>query len=217
MQENLALHGSVSEGFEAAKQEFARVAADEDADLSAQFVVYHQGKRVVDLWTGPDLTGDSLLGVYSASKGAAHLVVALLVQDGILDLDERVSHYWPEFSANGKHDIILRDLMAHRAGLVGPDMGLSLKELSDDRAVAQRIGQQRPYWRPGTAFGYHALVIAALTGERECPEVCVSGLAHGFSDTQAAKRSPNIMANWLRAANHSRTFRPSFSKLRIAR
>ncbi len=51
----------------------------------------------------------------------------------------------------------------------------------------------------------------------ECPEVCVSGLAHGFSDTQAAKRSPNIMANWLRAANHSRTFRPSFSKLRIAR
>ena len=52
---------------------------------------------------------------------------------------------------------------------------------------------------------------------RECPEVCVSGLAHGFSDTQAAKRSPNIMANWLRAANHSRTFRPSFSKLRIAR
>ena len=51
----------------------------------------------------------------------------------------------------------------------------------------------------------------------ECPEVCVSDLAHGCSATQAAKRSPNIMANWLRAANHSRTFRPSFSKLRIAR
>lgn len=53
----------------------------------------------------------------------------------------------------------------------------------------------------------------AYDADRECPEVCVSVLAHAFSDTQAAKRSPNIMANWLRAANHSRTFLPSFSKL----
>ncbi|MBU3031364.1 hypothetical protein, partial [Paracoccus marinaquae] len=42
----------------------------------------------------------------------------------------------------------------------------------------------------------------------ECQELCVSDPAHAVSDTQAAKRSPNIMANWLRAANHSRTFRP---------
>ena len=52
---------------------------------------------------------------------------------------------------------------------------------------------------------------------RDCPEFCVSVPFHAVSDTQAAKRSPNIMANWLRAANHSRTLRPSFSKLRIAR
>jgi hypothetical protein len=51
----------------------------------------------------------------------------------------------------------------------------------------------------------------------ECPELCVSGPVHAVSDTQASKRSPNIMANWLRAANHSLTFRPSFSKLRMAR
>ena len=53
--------------------------------------------------------------------------------------------------------------------------------------------------------------------ERECPDLCVSRPVHAVSDTQASKRSPNIMANWLRAANHSRTFRPSFSKLRMAR
>ena len=58
----------------------------------------------------------------------------------------------------------------------------------------------------------------SLPAERgECPELCVSGAVHAVSDTQASKRSPNIMANWLRAANHSRTFRPSFSKLRMAR
>ena len=61
-------------------------------------------------------------------------------------------------------------------------------------------------------------VVDDVTREcRKCPELCVSGPVHAVSDTQASKRSPNIMANWLRAANHSRTFRPSFSKLRMAR
>ena len=60
-------------------------------------------------------------------------------------------------------------------------------------------------------------MIVAFRRHRECPEVCVSAPVHAVSDTQAAKRSPNIMANWFRAANHSRTLRPSFSKLRIAR
>ena len=52
----------------------------------------------------------------------------------------------------------------------------------------------------------------------ECHELCVSGPAHaGFRYGHALKRSSNMIANWLRAANHSRTFLPSFSKLRMAR
>jgi pyruvate dehydrogenase E1 component beta subunit len=61
------------------------------------------------------------------------------------------------------------------------------------------------------------LIVVDEDYHRECPELCVSGPVHAVSDTQASKRSPNIMANWLRAANHSLTFRPSFSKLRMAR
>ena len=54
--------------------------------------------------------------------------------------------------------------------------------------------------------------------ERECHELCVSGLAHaGFRYGHALKRSSNMIANWLRAANHCLTFLPPFSKLRIAR
>ena len=158
------VQGAVADGFEPVRDEFAAVAAAEPG-LTAQLTAYRHGERVVDLWTGPELTGDSLLGVYSASKGAAHLVVALLVQDGVLDLDQRVSHYWPEFAVEGKREITLRELLAHRAGLVGADTGFTLAELADDRAVAERLGAQCPYWRPGTAFGYHALVIAALSGE----------------------------------------------------
>lgn len=157
--------GTVAEGFESVTREFAAVAADEGGDYAAQLVAYLDGERVVDLWTGPEITGDSLTGVFSSTKGAAHLVVALLVQDGVLDLDQRVSHYWPEFGAEGKQDITLRDLLSHRAGVVGADTSFLLDEIADDRVIAERLAAQAPYWRPGTAFGYHALVIGALTGE----------------------------------------------------
>ncbi|MGI5518687.1 serine hydrolase domain-containing protein [Streptomyces sp. CA-106131] len=159
------VRGTVAYGYEAVREEFAAYAAGERDDYDAQLVAYLDGRQVVDLWTGPDFTGDSLVGVYSSTKGAAHLTVALLVQDGTLDLDERVSHYWPEFGAEGKQDVTLRDLLAHRAGVVGADAGFSLRELADDRAIAERLAAQCPYWRPGAAFGYHALVIGALTGE----------------------------------------------------
>jgi CubicO group peptidase (beta-lactamase class C family) len=157
--------GTVADGFEPVRDEFTAVAAAEGGGYAAQLAAYVRGERVVDLWTGPGITGDSLLGVFSASKGATHLVVALLIQDGVLDPDERVSHYWPEFAVAGKRDIVLRELLAHRAGLVGADTGFTLGEIADDRAVAERLGGQRPYWRPGTAFGYHALVMGALSGE----------------------------------------------------
>lgn len=157
--------GTVAAGFESVREEFAAVAAAEGGDYAAQLVAYLGGERVVDLWVGPEITGESLTGVFSSTKGAAHLVVALLVQEGLLDLDETVSHYWPEFGVEGKQDITLRDVLAHRAGVVGADAGLRLDELADDRIIAERIAGQRPYWRPGTAFGYHALVIGALTGE----------------------------------------------------
>src|ERR1700722_4912083 len=161
-EEAMTPQGSVADGFESVREEFAAAVPQETA---AQLVAYRHGERVVDLWTGPDITGDSLLGAFSASKGAAHLTLALLVQDGVLDLDQRVSHYWPEFAVEGKRDITLRELLSHRAGLVGADAGFTVGELADDRVVAERLGAQRPYWRPGTAFGYHALVIAALSGE----------------------------------------------------
>src|SRR6202012_5365052 len=76
-----AVRGTVADGFEAVRDQVAAVAASEPG-LGAQLAAYRHGELVVDLWAGPELDGDSLLGVYSASKGAAHLVGALLVQDG---------------------------------------------------------------------------------------------------------------------------------------
>ncbi|WP_181802604.1 serine hydrolase domain-containing protein [Streptomyces shenzhenensis] len=165
MTQEITVQGTVAEGFEAVREEFAAFVAGEPADYEGQLCAYVDGRRVVDLWAGEGAGGDSLYGVFSSTKGAAHLVVAMLVQDGTLELDRKVTYYWPEFAAEGKGALTLRDLLAHRAGLVGTDTGFSPQELADDRATAERLADQRPFWRPGTAFGYHALVIGALTGE----------------------------------------------------
>ncbi|MGV9272418.1 serine hydrolase domain-containing protein [Streptomyces griseosporeus] len=157
------IHGTVADGFEAAREEFAAFVGRERPDYEGQLCAYVHGRKVVDLWAGGDAR--SLYGVYSSTKGAAHLVVALLVQDGTLELDRKVTYYWPEFAAEGKGALTLRDLLAHRAGLVGLDAGFTREELADDRALAERLADQKPFWRPGTAFGYHALVIGALAGE----------------------------------------------------
>ncbi|MGW7076098.1 serine hydrolase domain-containing protein [Streptomyces sp. NPDC054866] len=165
MTREIKVRGTTAAGYEPVRDEFTAMLAQEEPDHASQVVAYVRGEQVVDLWVGPDTDGDTLFGVYSSTKGAAYLGVALLVQDGVLELDREVAHYWPEFAAGGKGDATLRELLSHRVGVVGADTGLSPEELADDRAIAARLAPQRPYWRPGTAFGYHALSIGALAGE----------------------------------------------------
>ncbi|MFE5729482.1 serine hydrolase domain-containing protein [Streptomyces sp. NPDC056528] len=159
------VHGTVEPGFESVREVFAEIAANEARDGGAQLAVHHRGRLVVDLWGGDGVDGDSLLALYSCSKGAMALVAALLVQDGVLDLDRTVASWWPEFAAGGKGEIALRQLLSHRAGVIGADEDLSLEELADDRRTAARLAGQRPFWEPGTGHGYHGLVIGALVGE----------------------------------------------------
>ncbi|RKN03672.1 class A beta-lactamase-related serine hydrolase [Streptomyces radicis] len=156
-----AVHGTTAPGFEALRVEFAAVGHEEGAQLA----VHVDGEPVADLWRGPGVEGDSLMGVFSSTKGAAFAVVALLVQQGALDLDREVAFYWPEFAVEGKGAATVRDLLGHRVGALGTDEGLTLDEVADDRAAAARIAGHRPYWRPGAALGYHALSVGALAGE----------------------------------------------------
>jgi len=160
----ITVRGRVAAGFEALREQFAAV-AEAEPGYGAQLAVFVRGQLVADLWAGDGMTADALTGLYSITKGAAHLVVALLVQDGVLELDRRVSSCWPEFSGGGKETLTLRDVLAHRAGLIGVDGGFSLAELADDRRLASRLAGQRPFWQPGAGYGYHAYVVGALAGE----------------------------------------------------
>ncbi|MFI7453628.1 serine hydrolase domain-containing protein [Nonomuraea sp. NPDC049714] len=159
------VHGTVADGFEQVREAFAATVAEQDGQVGAQLTAYAHGRQVVDLWAGDEVSGDTLTGVYSATKGAATLVTALLVQEGVLGLDEPVARRWPEFAAAGKDTITLRDVLTHRSGVIGVDGGLSAAELADDAVIAGRLAAQRPYWRPGSAYGYGGFVTFALVNE----------------------------------------------------
>ena len=156
--------GSTAVGYEIVRDAFERSVTMPGND-EAQLAVYLEGRLVVDLWSGGGFTAESLTSVFSATKGAAHLVLALLTQEGAIHLDRQVVDYWPEFGANGKAELTVRDLVAHRAGLIGVDGGFTIEELASDRLLAKRLEDQAPYWTPGQSYGYHAYVIGALTGE----------------------------------------------------
>lgn len=155
---------TVAPGFEPVAEAFAAHAAA-DPTHNAQLAVYHRGALVLDLVVGTALEPDSLLPVFSSSKGATAVAVALLVQRGLIDLDAPMAKYWPEFAAHGKGDLPVRLVLSHQAGLIGVDGGFSLEELMTHDALAERLAAQRPLWRPGAAFLYHAVTIGTLADE----------------------------------------------------
>ncbi len=130
------------------------------------------GDTVVDLWGGvadPD-TGrawerDTIGLLFSTSKGITATCVNMLIDRGRLDVDAPVARYWPEFAQAGKHDIAVREVLSHQAGLPCWDEPLPPGALYDwDRSV-ELLAAQAPKWQPGAAQGYHAISIGHLAGE----------------------------------------------------
>jgi CubicO group peptidase (beta-lactamase class C family) len=126
----------------------------------------------VDLWggvrdarDGSPWEEDTLVLVYSTSKGLAAMTLALAHSRGWLDYDERVAEYWPEFAQSGKRDVTVRQLLGHEAGLPVVDERLDPRILEDFDRLATAIARQRPAWPPGRRHGYHGVSLGWYEGE----------------------------------------------------
>ena len=143
-----------------------------DLELGAAVAVTVDGRPVVDLWAGfadPERTRpwerDTLVNVYSTTKGMTAICVHQLVDEGLLDLDQKVAHYWPEFAQGGKGDIPVRYLLNHQAGLPALSAPVAVEESFEPGAMAKALATQEPWWEPGTKHGYHAITFGWLLGE----------------------------------------------------
>ena len=128
-----------------------------------------RGETVVDLWTGwadraqtRPWTADTLALSFSTTKGATSTVVHRLAERGLLDYDDPVCAYWPEFAAGGKQRVTVRELLTHRAGLSSIQALVSqAEEMLDHLAMEERLAA-RAVHAPSSHSAYHAITYGWL-------------------------------------------------------
>jgi CubicO group peptidase (beta-lactamase class C family) len=166
------VHGTVAPGFERVREAFGANFA-EHGDIGAACCVYRDGEPVVDLWGGladrdaaRPWTRETVVIVFSCTKGVTAIAANQLIEHGLLDPDAPVAEYWPEFAQHGKAAIPVSWVLSHQAGLAAiDDPALTLDDVAAWDPVVDAIAAQAPNWEPGTAHGYHARTYGWITGE----------------------------------------------------
>jgi CubicO group peptidase (beta-lactamase class C family) len=165
------VQGRVEPGFEEVRDAFAGNFARRH-ELGAACCAYRRKDKVVDLWggvrdaaTGEPWAADTMVIVYSATKGLAAMTLALAHSRGWLDYEAPVCRYWPEFAQQGKDRISVRQLLAHQAGLHILDEPVTYDLLADHDRLAAVLARQVPAWEPGTRQAYHAITLGFYESE----------------------------------------------------
>lgn len=164
------VEGTVSRGFEGVREAFADNFARR-GELGGACSAYYRGEKVVDVWggvrnkAGEPWEQETMVIVYSTTKGLAAMTLAVAHSRGWLDYEERVSTYWPEFAQQGKERITVRQLLAHQAGLFALDEPVDRSVVADPDRLAVVLARQKPAWEPGMRQAYHAITLGFYQAE----------------------------------------------------
>ena len=138
-------------------------------ELGAAVSIWQNGKPIVDLYGGfcdarheKSWEADTLVLIWSATKGIGSACVLHVLQEHRIDIDRPVAEFWPEFAQAGKEKITLSQLLSHQAGLCALDARV---DILDYGAVIRALEVQKPLWLPRTAHGYHARTFGFLLDE----------------------------------------------------
>jgi CubicO group peptidase (beta-lactamase class C family) len=163
--------GSCSPGFERVRDAF-EANFHERNEIGAAVAVWADGELAVNLCGGTvdaernkPWRHNTLASVFSGSKALTSTCIHLLADRGELDLQSPVADYWPEFAHAGKQDITIAMVMGHRSGVIGPRTRLTPEETLDWDTVCTHIAEAKPWWKPGSAQGYHMISFGFILGE----------------------------------------------------
>ena len=163
--------GDVDEGYGKVADAFRRNFSS-GREVGAAVAAYRDGRKVVDLWGGfrnglnrVPWEEDTLVNVFSTTKGVASLAVAVAAARGRVSYDAKVADYWPEFAQAGKEAITVRQLLSHQAGLSAIRPPLTLDDLAEPTKMSAKLAAQAPAWTPGTRHGYHVVTLGFYEGE----------------------------------------------------
>ncbi|HUF33000.1 MAG TPA: serine hydrolase domain-containing protein [Acidimicrobiales bacterium] len=162
--------GTVEPAFESVYEIFER--SFKGSEVGAAVCVYVDGRKVVDLWGGwADAhrtcawQRDTIATVYSATKGMTATCAQVLVDRGLLDVDEAVATYWPEFAQEGKDQVTVRMVLSHQAGLPWTTAPYPPDKRFDWEILTTALARSAPVWRPGSRSEYHGGTFGYLIGE----------------------------------------------------
>jgi CubicO group peptidase (beta-lactamase class C family) len=161
--------GVVEPGFKGVREAFEAARAV-DRRGGAALSVVQDGRVVVELVTGSGAddatarTPETTQVCFSCTKGMVATALLLLIERGLLDLDEPVSRYWPEFGQHGKGDLLVRHVVSHTSGQPAFRALVSPEDLTDDELTEAVVASDASWWPPGTEIAYQALTYGPLTG-----------------------------------------------------
>lgn len=165
------IQGTADPAFAALRDAFVSIFTD-GLEHGAAVAALVDGRLVADLWGGfadPARTRpwqrDTLVNVWSATKGVMSLAVAMLVERGKLRYDAPIADVWPAFAAGGKQDISLDLALSHQGGLDGLSAPMDLAGLYAWTPYVEALAAMEPLWVPGSRCIYHALSFGHLAGE----------------------------------------------------
>ncbi len=163
--------GSCPPEFAAVRDRFV-AQFDQGEALGARFTACLDGEVVLDLIGGSadaaqttPFDARTLTPVFSTTKAVMALMMARLVDQGLITYDTPVAEVWPTFAQAGKAAVTLAQMMSHQAGLPGFVPPAEPEIWFDPAAVCERLAAQTPLWPLGTGSGYHPITIGYLAGE----------------------------------------------------
>jgi len=143
-----------------------------NGEVGASVSLCLHGEPVVNLWAGHTSwtklrrwQEDTLVNIFSGTKGITAICALMLVDRGLLDLDAPVAHYWPEFGVKGKENIPVKWVLNHKSAVTGVRKRLLGHSLYDWKTMSSALASQEPWWEPGVRHGYHALSYGWILGE----------------------------------------------------
>ncbi len=138
-------------------------------ELGASLCVWHEGREVLSLAGGfkdraktEPWTEQTMVLVWSATKGPAAACVLHACQEYHVDPNSPVAEVWPEFAQAGKERVTIAELLSHRAGL--PALWVEAPVLQHE-LVAAALAAAAPAWPNGEGHGYHPRTFGFLADE----------------------------------------------------
>jgi CubicO group peptidase (beta-lactamase class C family) len=133
---------------------------EDDYIVGAEFLVIKSGHIIMHEAYGwmdreelKPMEKNTIFNIRSMTKMLTGASAQILIDEGRLSLDDKVSQYLPGFDNNKSGAITIEQLLTHRSGL--PTSTLTrLDEFGDLYSIGNSIGEKGPEFTPGSKFWY---------------------------------------------------------------